>query len=149
PQIFDSTMENTKLFISSIVLYFHGRKPEFHTAESKIMFALSYIQGGKAQFSRNEAINQIAGENRAFATFKEFLERLEAQFGDPNLKATANAKSKTMYQGSLMVNEFILQFKAEASQMDMGEAALVEFLQGMIKSLTIYPLTTLYGGVVG
>ncbi|KAF8235234.1 hypothetical protein L208DRAFT_1125188, partial [Tricholoma matsutake] len=59
-QIFDGTMENTKSFISSIVLYIHGRKPEFHTAESRIMFALSYIQGGKAQFWRNEAINQIA-----------------------------------------------------------------------------------------
>ncbi|KAF8239961.1 hypothetical protein L208DRAFT_1234983, partial [Tricholoma matsutake] len=40
PQIFDGTMENTKSFISSIVLYIHGRKPEFCTAESRIMFAL-------------------------------------------------------------------------------------------------------------
>ncbi|KAF8233967.1 hypothetical protein L208DRAFT_1070357, partial [Tricholoma matsutake] len=98
PQIFDGTMENTKSFISSI-LYIHGRKPEFHTAESRIMFSLLYIQGGKAQFWRNKAINQIATGNKPFATFKEFLERLEAQFGSPNLKATANAKLKTMHQG--------------------------------------------------
>ncbi|KAF8239334.1 hypothetical protein L208DRAFT_1237596, partial [Tricholoma matsutake] len=116
--IFDSTMENTKSFISSIVLYIHGRKPEFCTAKSRIMFALLYIQGGKAQFWRNKAINQIAVGNKPF---KEFLERLEAQFGDPNPKATANAKSKTMHQGSLMADEFILQFKAEALQTDMGE----------------------------
>ncbi|KAF8226827.1 hypothetical protein L208DRAFT_1299973, partial [Tricholoma matsutake] len=48
---------------------------------------------------------------------------------DPNLKVTANAKLKTMCQGSLMADEFILQFKVEASQMDMGEATLVEFLK--------------------
>ncbi|KAF8240331.1 hypothetical protein L208DRAFT_1233930 [Tricholoma matsutake] len=99
-------MENTKSFISSIVLYIYGRKPEFRTAKSRIMFALSYIQGGKAQFWRNEAINQIAMGNKPFATFKEFLERLEAQFGDPNPKVTANAKLKTMHQGSLMADKF-------------------------------------------
>ena len=110
------------------------------------MFALSYIQGGKAQFWRNEAINQIAVGNKPFATFKEFLERLEAQFGDPNPKATANAKLKTMRQGSLMADEFILQFKAEASQMDMGEAMLVEFLKaGLNPSLfkSIYQLPSM------
>jgi hypothetical protein len=74
PQIFDGTMENTKSFISSIILYIHGRKLEFRTTESRIMFALLYIQGGKAQFWRNEAINQIAVEHKPFATFKELLE---------------------------------------------------------------------------
>jgi hypothetical protein len=49
PQIFDGTMKDTKSFISSIILYIKGCKPEFRTTESKIMFALSYIQGGKAQ----------------------------------------------------------------------------------------------------
>ncbi|KAF8231127.1 hypothetical protein L208DRAFT_1278618 [Tricholoma matsutake] len=67
--------------------------------------------------------------NKPFATFKEFLERLETQFGDTNLKVTANAESKTMCQGSLTVDESILQFKAEASQTDMGEATLVEVLK--------------------
>ncbi|KAF8221190.1 hypothetical protein L208DRAFT_1329657 [Tricholoma matsutake] len=114
PEIFDGTIQNTKSFISFIVLYIHRQKPEFCTVESKIMFALSYIQGGKAQ---------------AFATFKEFLERLEAQFGDPNPKVMANTKLKMMCQGASTVDKLILQFKAEASQMDMGEAALVEYLK--------------------
>ncbi|KAF8221885.1 hypothetical protein L208DRAFT_1527686 [Tricholoma matsutake] len=65
----------------------------------------------------------------AVIKFREILERLEAQFGDPNPKATANSKLKTMCQGSLMADEFILQFKVEALQMDMGEAASVEFLK--------------------
>ena len=49
PQMFDGTMKDTKSFISSIILYIKGREPEFHTVESKIMFVLSYTQGGKAQ----------------------------------------------------------------------------------------------------
>ena len=47
PQMFDGTMKDTKSFISSIILYIKGREPEFHTVESKIMFALLYMQGGK------------------------------------------------------------------------------------------------------
>jgi hypothetical protein len=69
PQTFDGTMKDTKSFISSIILYIKGREPEFRTTESKIMFALSYIHGGKAQFWRNEAINQIAAGHKPFRSF--------------------------------------------------------------------------------
>jgi len=55
------------------------------------MFALSYIQGGKAQYWKNEAINLIAARQELFKDFK-----LEAQFGDPSPKATAIGKLKTL-----------------------------------------------------
>jgi hypothetical protein len=48
----------------------------------------------------------------------EFLERLEIQFGDP--KAMAVGKLKTMRQGGLSADKFILQFKAKASQTEFG-----------------------------
>jgi len=48
PQPFDGTMKETKSFVSSLILYIYGRKAEFPSNESKIMFALSYIQGGKS-----------------------------------------------------------------------------------------------------
>jgi len=54
------------------------------------------MQGGKAQFWRNEAINQIAQGHKPFKSFQDFLEKVEAQFSDPNLKATAVGKLKTM-----------------------------------------------------
>ncbi|KAF8220696.1 hypothetical protein L208DRAFT_1332348 [Tricholoma matsutake] len=143
PLIFDSTMENTRSFISSIVLYIHGRRPEFCTAKSRIMFALIH-SGGGAQFWRNDAINQIAVGNKPFVTFKEILGRLEAQFGDPNPKVTANSKLKTMCQGSLMADEFILQFKVEALQMDMGEATLVEFSKARLNPSSFFIFISLF-----
>jgi hypothetical protein len=105
PQTFDGTMKDTKSFISSIILYIKGWELEFCTTESKIMFALSYIQGGKAQFWWNEAINQIAAGHKPFRSLK------------------------TMRQGGLSTDEFILQFKAKASQMELGDAALIEYLK--------------------
>ena len=89
PQMLDGTMKDTKYFISSIILYIKGHEPEFHTVEFKIMFVLLYTQGGKAQSWRNEAINQIAAGKKPFKSFQDFLEKLEGQFGDPNLKVTA------------------------------------------------------------
>jgi len=109
--------------------------PEFRTTESKIMFALSYIQGGKAQFWRNEAINQIATGHKPFRSFSEFLERLEMQFGNPNPKVTAVGKLKMMRQGGLSMDEFILQFKAEASQTELGDAVLIEYLKAGLNVL--------------
>jgi hypothetical protein len=107
------------------------------------MFALSYMQGGKAQFGRKEAINQIAAKNKPFWSFTEFMEKLEMQFGDLNPKVIAVGKLKTMRQGTMFVDGFILQFKAEAVQMDLGDAALIKYLKvGLNTSLfqSIYRL---------
>jgi hypothetical protein len=114
PQPFDSRQDNTKSFISSMVLYISGQCPEFHTAESKIIFALSYIKGEKAQFWRNEVINKIITGHKPFKNFCDFLAKLEAQFGNPNPGATAKGKLEVMHQGVKMVDEFILEFKLEA-----------------------------------
>jgi len=57
------------------------------------MFALNrIIQGGKAQYWKNEAINLIAAGQEPFKDFKDFITQLEAQFGDPSPKATAIGK---------------------------------------------------------
>jgi hypothetical protein len=99
----------------------------YKSFSSKIMFALSYIQGGKAQFWQNEAINQIAVGHKPFWSFVEFFEKLEMQFGDPNPKVMTVGKLKMMRQGGLSVDEFILQFKAEASHTERGNAVLIEY----------------------
>ena len=57
PQMFDGTMKDTKSFISFIILYIKGREPDFHTVESKIMFALSYMQGVRATPKSNSVDN--------------------------------------------------------------------------------------------
>ena len=71
------------------------------------------------------------------------MDKVEAQFGDPNLKVTAVGKLKTMQQGSSTMDEFILQFKAEVSQTNLGDAMLIKYLKaGLNPSLfkSIYQL---------
>jgi Retrotransposon gag protein len=136
PQLFNGTWDDTKLFISSMVLYISGQHPEFCTAKSKIMFALLYIKGGKAQFWRNGAINKIVAGHKPFKNFHDFLAKLEAQFSDPNPDATAKGKLKVMRQGAKMADEFILEFKSEASHSNLGDVALIEYLKaGLNQSL--------------
>ena len=96
PQPFDGTIKDTKSFVSSLILYIYGRKAEFPSNELKIMFALSYIQGGKVQYWKNEAINLIAARQELFKDFKDFIAQMEAQFGDPSPKVTAIGKLKTL-----------------------------------------------------
>jgi Retrotransposon gag protein len=107
------------------------------------MFALFYIKGGKAQYWRNEAINKIVAGHKPFKNFCDFLAKLEAQFGDPNPDATAKGKLKVMHQGAKMVDEFILEFKSEASHSNLGDVALIKYLKaGLNQSLfkSIYRL---------
>jgi Zinc knuckle len=68
---------------------------------------------------------------------------LEAQFGEPNPGAMAKGKLKVMCQGAKMVDEFILEFKSEASCSNLGDVALIEYLKvGLNQSLfkSIYQL---------
>jgi len=96
PQPFDGTMKDTKSFVSSLILYIYGKKAEFPSNESKIMFVLSYMQGGKVHYWKNEAINLIAAGQEPFKDFKDFIVQMEAQFGD--LKARLNpALFKSIY----------------------------------------------------
>ena len=96
------------------------------------MFALSYIQGGKAQYWKNEAINLIAAGQEPFKDFKDFIVQMEAQFGDLSPKATAIRKLKTLQQGSSSVDDYILQFKSKASQTNLGDTALIEYLKARL-----------------
>jgi len=132
PQLFDGMMKDTKSFVSSLILYIYGRKAEFPSNELKILFAQSYIQEGKAQYWKNEAINLIAARQEPFKDFKDFIVQMEAQFGDPSPKATTIGKSKTLWQGSSLVDEYILQFKAKASQTNLGDTVLVEYLKARL-----------------
>jgi len=93
------------------------------------MFVLSYIQGGKAQYWKNEAINLIAAGQEPFKDFKDFIVQMEAQFSDLSPRATAIRKLKTLQQGSPPVDKYVLQFKAKASQTNLGDTTLVEYLK--------------------
>jgi hypothetical protein len=107
------------------------------------MFALSYIKGGKAQFWRNEAINEIVAGHKPFKNFHDFLAKLEAQFSNPNPDATTKGGLKVMHQGAKMADEFILEFKSEASHSNLGDVALIKYLKvGLNQSLfkSIYQL---------
>jgi len=132
PQQFDGTMKDTKSFVSSFILHIYGRKAEFPSNELKIMFALSYIQVGTVQYWKNEAINLIAARQEPFKDFKDFIAQMEAQFSDLSPKATTIRKLKTLQQGSSSVDEYILQFKAKASQTDLGDTTLVEYLKARL-----------------
>jgi len=58
--------------------------------------------------------------------FKDFITQMEAQFGHLSPKETAIGKLQTLHQWSSSVDEYILQFKAEASQTNLGDTTLVD-----------------------
>jgi len=63
----------------------------------------------------------------AVQRFQRFHHSVEAQFGDLSPKATHHQEIKNLTTGILYVDEYVLQFKAEASQTDLGDTGLVEY----------------------
>jgi hypothetical protein len=91
----------------------------------------------------NEAINEIIAGCKPFKNFHDFLAKLEAQFSDPNPDTMAKGKLKVMHEGAKTVDEFILEFKSEASLSNLGDVVLIKYLKvGLNQSLfkSIYQL---------
>jgi len=101
------------------------------------MFALSYMQGGNAQYWKNEAINLIAARQEPFKDFKGFIVQMEAQFGDLSPKATAIGKLKTLWQGSSSVDEYIFAIQSQGFSNQLRQHCVDRIFEGQIKSCTI------------
>ena len=99
--------------------------------------------GERHSTGKKKPINLIVAGHKLFKDFTDFISQMEVQFGDSSLKVTAIGKLKTLPQDSSSVDEYILQFKAETSQTDLGNPALVEYLKARLNPVlfkSIYQL---------
>jgi hypothetical protein len=83
--------------------------------------------------------NETVTGHKPFKKFCDLLAKLEAQFGNPNPDAMAKGKLKVMHQGAKTADEYILEFKSEASCSNLGDVALIKDLKvGLNQSLLKY-----------
>ena len=146
PDPFNGNLARTAEFITSLLLYFHGKGEGVLTDGQKITFALSYMKGGTAGTWAKRKVLQLSKQGQ---TWDEFLSDLQATFSDPDPVGTARHKIDLLKQGTNSAEEYAASFRELMDDTGFNDAALVDkFEKGLnpslwtrIRNLSVVPHT--------
>jgi hypothetical protein len=131
PSFFDGSDVDT--FLREIALYATVRPDNFQNDIQKISWALAFFCGGAAGpwvHAAMQAITDAAPTPDYLLTFNAFVQRLQADFGDPDARSTAQHKIAHLRQGNRPVIDYIFEFQALARAMEYNNIALVDRFKG-------------------
>ncbi|KAF8231231.1 hypothetical protein L208DRAFT_1018078, partial [Tricholoma matsutake] len=111
PIPFNGKMQEVEAFCTSCYMYMKGKKDDFPNEISKIIWILSYFQGGTALKWREVAVREIMNGESPFETADELMESIISTFGDPNKEDPKMFEITTMEQGSKTADEHVQDFK--------------------------------------
>lgn len=122
-------------FVHSLTMNFSADIPRFikdlHSDNNQIIYTLFYMKTGKASKWAQLYDKKLTDLDLPALTWKEFETDLHAKFADPNPKATAQHKIKTLHMDGIC-NDYILAF--ETYEMDTAyndKALLGHFKSGL------------------
>jgi Zinc knuckle/Retrotransposon gag protein len=136
PQIFTGKMADVRSFQTACYLYIIAKPDEFPTEKSKMIWALSYLQGGTAQKWRETVVLEMMEGVSTYETYEEFQAELKKNFGDPNEQDSRIFEITTMQQGTKTADEHCHDFRLAAYQSGYEGTALIrEFKRSLNKGL--------------
>jgi hypothetical protein len=111
PQVFTGKMVDVRSFQTACYLYIIVKLDKFPTEKSKIIWALSYLQGRTAQKWCETTVLEMMEGFSPYEMYEEFQRKLKENFGDPNEQDTRIFEMTTMQQGSKMADEHCHDFR--------------------------------------
>jgi hypothetical protein len=136
PQVFTGKMVDVCSFQTACYLYIIVKPDEFPTEKSKIIWALSYLQGGTAQkWCKTSVLEMMEGVS-PYEMYKEFQRKLKENFSDPNEQDTQIFEITTMQQGSKTADEHCHDFRLAVYESGYEGITLIhKFKQSLNKGL--------------
>lgn len=122
PSAFTGKRRDLLSFIDEMKNKLHGNADRFPTADEQFTYVRSRIQGEAATIIRPLLGNNITTVNNLFSF-------LEATYGDPNRKDTAQVKLGAIRQGRKSFITFFAEFRRLASDSELNEAGLITILR--------------------
>jgi hypothetical protein len=132
PTDFHGARELTTKFLQEVEMYMHANMEIYNTEEKKVLFALSFMNGGVAgSWKQGKTAAYLkAGD---FGTFDEFKQAVRTAFTPINDEGVAKTELRTLRQGDTQIEEYIAQFTIIAARTGLTEdSALIEyFIDGL------------------
>jgi hypothetical protein len=118
PSTFTGNRKALPSFLSKLQYKLEGNADRFPTSRLQFLYAYSLI-GGDAACIVRPLIDKDIG------TLPQLVSFLEATYGDPNRRATAQAKLATLRQGKKSFVSHFVEFRRLASDSELNEAGLI------------------------
>jgi len=145
PEYFDGTKSKLITFERQLALYFAG-KPKLYGDDimesnlNRILFALSYMRGGRAEEWANEFIDRAVTSGN-WGTWEEFHAQLQGSFRDANACLLGQHCLESMKQGSHPAEDYFIAFDAAIRQAGYNEethgAVLIHYLEQNLNSTLV------------
>jgi hypothetical protein len=127
PTDFHGARELTTKFLQEVEMYMLTNVEIYNTEERKILFALSFMNGGVAGSWKQ---GRVAAYLKAgsFGTFKDFKAAVKTAFTPIDDEGVAKTELRTLQQGEKRIEEYIAQFTIIATCTGLTEdSALIEY----------------------
>ena len=122
PTPYDGNRDNLDDFLMEVEMYIQINDKIYDTDKKKIIFALSYMKEGTAgPWKQNFWATEKLDDQTAPWTWTRFKDTLKASFAPPDRPGEALTLLITERQGNRTVDEFIAEFKINASQSGLKE----------------------------
>src|SRR5882724_4303934 len=122
---FDGSQESTEQFIRSVHIAVTMQLNAFMDERMKILYTLSFMQGGMAQVWAANETSAILDNTSSFGTLTELLALIKRTFGEPDQERTAHMQLHALRMTlGMMAEEYMVSFEMLADCTSFNEAAL-------------------------
>jgi hypothetical protein len=127
PTDFHGAQELTTKFLQEVEMYMHANAEIYNTEEKKVLFALSFMNGGVAgSWKQGKTAAYLKAGN--FGTFDKFKQTVQTAFTPIDNEGVAKTELRTLRQGDKRIEEYIAQFTIIAAHTGLTEdSALIEY----------------------
>jgi hypothetical protein len=127
PTDFHGARELTTKFLQEVEMYMRANVEIYNTEEKKVLFALSFMNGGVAgSWKQGKTAAYLKDGN--FGTFDEFKQAVRTAFTPIDNEGVAKTELRTLRQGDMRIEEYIAQFTIISARTGLTEdSALIEY----------------------
>jgi hypothetical protein len=128
PEVFSGDRKKADTFLRAVALNIAIQPNSFPDDRTRILYALSWMQGGSAgDWAANHTRSMLENNQQPFATWAEFRTRFEAAFGDSDRPAQARQRlhDLKMVRG-VTAEEYTAAFEAVADRSGFNDQALMD-----------------------
>jgi hypothetical protein len=132
PTDFHGAQELTTKFLQEVKMYMHANAEIYNTEEKKVLFVLSFMNGGVAgSWQQGKTAAYLKARN--FGTFDEFKQAVQTAFTLIDDEGVAKTELRTLRQGDKRIEEYIAQFTIITACTGLNEdSVLIEyFIDGL------------------
>ena len=127
PTPYDGSQPKFLTYLRQVRVYIRGHGTYFDTDEKKVLFALSYLQGGRAGPWADDYAERMEEANFTMPTWNAFVTKMTTRFADHDDKKHAAITLQHLQQKKMTADDYFTEFDQLARRAGMSDPVHDEY----------------------